>query len=183
MSFSGPGITISGLAQNMERAMKLIDKLSAGIAILAGALFFSLIAVMIYEVVSRYVFGAPTLWAGDFTYMLGGALFILACGYTLKQGGHVSIDFIVMALPMRLREAIQGVLMLFAALPALFAEAWIAVNKALSAYQNGTTDPVSAFAPQLWPFYTLLALGLVVFALQILVSGLRAFGKASGHHG
>lgn len=163
--------------------MKLIDRFSAGIAIFAGALFFSLIAVMIFEVVSRYVFGAPTLWAGDLTYMLGGAVFMLACGYTLKQGGHVSIDFVVMALPMRLREAIQGVLMLFVVLPTLSAEARIAASKALSAYQNGTTDPVSAFAPQLWPFYSLLALGLVVFTLQILVSALRAFGKAASRHG
>lgn len=163
--------------------MKLIDRLSAGLASIAGVLVYLLIAVMIYEVVSRYAFGAPTLWAGDLTYMLGGAIFVLAAAYGLREDGHVSIDFVTMAMPARLREGLRAVLLLLVALPAFGWLSWVAAAKAISAYQSGTTDPVSAFAPKLWPLYSAIAVGLIVLSLQVFVSALRSAGKAAGHHG
>ncbi|MDN2567123.1 TRAP transporter small permease subunit [Aquibium sp. A9E412] len=163
--------------------MKLIDRLSSGFAILSGLMVFALIAVMIFEVVSRYVFGSPTLWAGDLTYMLGGALFMGAAAYCLKQDGHVSIDFIVLMLPDRLRAGILAVLLLGLALPTFTAVSYVAVREALRAYERGSVDPVSAFAPQLWPFYSALAAGMVLLTAQTLVTALRSILVAAGRHG
>jgi TRAP-type mannitol/chloroaromatic compound transport system permease small subunit len=35
-----------------------------------------------YEVVARYVFSAPTVWAYDMTFMLYGTFFMLGASYT-----------------------------------------------------------------------------------------------------
>ena len=58
-----------------------------------------LIAVMIYEVVARRVFNAPTIWAIDITYMTNGTLFLIGGAYTLQKNAHVRIDFLSSRLP------------------------------------------------------------------------------------
>ena len=47
-----------------------------------------------YEVFSRYLFNAPTAWAFDLSYMMYGALFMMAGAYTLSRDGHVRGDFL-----------------------------------------------------------------------------------------
>ena len=46
-----------------------------------------------YEVIARYVFNAPTIWAFDVTYMLYGTLFMLGAAYALHKGAHIRTDF------------------------------------------------------------------------------------------
>ena len=52
-------------------------------------------AAMVYEVVARYAFVAPTMWAYDISRMLYGALFMLGAGYALSKGVHIRADFIL----------------------------------------------------------------------------------------
>ena len=60
-----------------------------------------MIGTMIYEVVSRYAFNAPNLWAFDIPWMLGGGCFLLSAGVTLQSEGHVRIDFLATMMPIR----------------------------------------------------------------------------------
>jgi len=58
---------------------------------------FSLIVVIImiiigYEVVARYVFNAPTIWATETTTLLCGIYSVIGGLYTLYVGGHVNVD-------------------------------------------------------------------------------------------
>ncbi len=54
-----------------------------------------------YEVFSRYVLRAPTDWAFDASYILYGALFIMAGAYALSRNAHVRGDFLYRAWPPR----------------------------------------------------------------------------------
>ena len=47
-----------------------------------------------YEVVSRYLFNAPTAWALDVSFIMYGTLFMMGGAYTLSRGGHVRGDFL-----------------------------------------------------------------------------------------
>jgi TRAP-type mannitol/chloroaromatic compound transport system permease small subunit len=47
-----------------------------------------------FEVFSRYAFNAPTAWAFDLSYMMYGALFMMAGAYALSRDAHVRGDFI-----------------------------------------------------------------------------------------
>ncbi len=49
----------------MPRFLFIIDKISSVLAVLAGAMLLILVADMMYEVISRRAFSAPTLWAYD----------------------------------------------------------------------------------------------------------------------
>ena len=46
-----------------------------------------------YEVIMRYLFNSPTSWAFDMSFILYGALFMMAGAYTLSKGEHVRGDF------------------------------------------------------------------------------------------
>ena len=55
-------------------------------------LIIPMVVGVAYEVVMRYLFDAPTVWAYDSTYMLYGSHFMLGAAYTLRIDGHIRTD-------------------------------------------------------------------------------------------
>ncbi|MER0240050.1 TRAP transporter small permease subunit [Fulvimarina sp. MAC8] len=159
--------------------LKLVDAVSRALFRLAEAITLVLVAAMIYEVVARYVFAAPTLWAFDISYMCTGILFVLGAAYALREDAHVRIDFLAERMPRRLRSGIEAAIFLFCLSPLFASLAYVAIDRAFRAYQSGEVEMVSPWAPLMWPFYAFIALGLVALALQILAHGLRAAGGRS----
>ena len=53
-----------------------------------------LIFAMVYEVLARKLFTAPTMWAYDMSRFMYGALFMLGAGYALSKGVHIRADFL-----------------------------------------------------------------------------------------
>ena len=50
-----------------------------------------IVLVMFYEVVSRYVFSRPTLWANELSLWIASILFLLAAQYAMQQRSHIRI--------------------------------------------------------------------------------------------
>lgn len=55
-------------------------------------LIMVLILSIVYEVISRFLFNAPTFWSYDISYMVGGTAMVLGSAWTLKVGQHVRVD-------------------------------------------------------------------------------------------
>ena len=58
-----------------------------------------IVLVMFYEVVSRYVFSAPTLWANELSLWLAAFVFLLAGQYAMQQRSHIRIYIIYDMMP------------------------------------------------------------------------------------
>ncbi len=71
-----------------------IDILNNWVGKLTCLMLVPVIAAMIYEVVARKVFIAPTDWAYDTSRMFSGAMFMLGAGYALMRGVHIRADFL-----------------------------------------------------------------------------------------
>ena len=71
------------------RTIDTFSELSAKVIIW---LVLVLTAVISYEIFSRYVLDAPTKWAFDLSYMIGGTFFLMGEAWTLKRKQHVRID-------------------------------------------------------------------------------------------
>ena len=155
--------------------LNLIDRASRFAALASRVLFIILIVSMLYEVISRYLFNASTIWAFDISYMATGAAFVLGIGWTLKVDGHVKIDIIVQLLPERVRKFILGFSYIFMLLPVVAVIAWNGWERTISAYITGAVETVSTWAPLMWPFYLAIAVGLSTFSLQLLAEGIRNF--------
>ena len=141
------------------------------LAHVAMVLLALLVASMLFEVVMRYGFNAPTKWAFDISYMLNGSVFFLAIGYTFKKDTHIRIDIFSSMLPPVWESRLLGFVILFLLVPVSGRLAYTAVLKAWSAYLTGAVEEVSPWAPYVWPFYSAIALGLVVMTLQCIVYG------------
>ena len=159
------------------RSLFLIDRWADSPARLisyAGfVLFPALILVGLYEVVARYVFNAPTIWAFDITFMVHGALFMLTGAYGLQKNVHVRIDVLSRRLPMAVQHIANILSYLFLFIPAIWIVGDAAFRRSYSAFVTAEVELVSAWAPIVWPFYTALAIGLFALWLQACVETVR----------
>lgn len=72
-------------------AWRAADRAAVFIGRVTMMLVVLLTSVMIYEVVLRYVFEAPTLWANELSLWLAGFIFLCAGLYAMQQRSHIRI--------------------------------------------------------------------------------------------
>ena len=107
-----------------------MDRISLVISRICMVVVALLVAVMFYEVIVRYVFEAPTIWASELSLWMAGFVFLLSGLYAMQQRSHISIYIIYDMLPrsaQRVCDVISTVLILLfvaALLYGGFNEAW-----------------------------------------------------------
>ena len=164
----------------MVRVLTVIDRLSSALAVVAGVLLLILIGDMMYEVVSRRVFSAPTLWASDVAYMANGIGFLFAAGYALRKNAHIRIDFLSTRFSRRYQDWINVAAYVLLILPALIFFVIGAYDEWLEAYLTDELDPASPWKPLLWPLFAGLLIGFAGLLLQALAECIRHVRSALG---
>jgi TRAP-type mannitol/chloroaromatic compound transport system permease small subunit len=91
------------------RVSNPIDRLSGLVGRTVSYVFLISVAVMVYEVVARYVFNAPTIWAHESTITLTAIGFAFGGVYTMQRRGHISITIIYAMFPARGRAILDVV--------------------------------------------------------------------------
>jgi len=137
----------------------------------SGRIFSYLVfigAVMLsWEVVSRYVFDAPTIWAHGYSQRIFGSYFIMVGAFTLIRGGHVRVDLITSSFSFRVRKAFDllnyAFLMLWGYV--LITEGW---RFFMSSYAIKEVDEM-ALAHPVYPIKFLLVVGALLITLQAIV--------------
>ena len=76
-------------------------------------LIVPMIGVMVLEVVLRYFFNAPTIWALEAAQILFGFMFMLGAGYTLKEDGHIRVEIAYMYTSQRAQAAMKIFALIF----------------------------------------------------------------------
>jgi len=92
----------------LERFRRLSDTL----AVVSAWLFFAVGAMIVYEVVARYIFTAPTIWAEEMSRFFQLWAVYIAAAAVLKSGDMIRITIVTERLPAawkRLAEALQYV--------------------------------------------------------------------------
>ena len=119
-----------------------------------------------YEVFVRYVLGAPTTWAYDISYMMYGALFLMAGAYTVSRNGHVRGDFLYRLWPQRVQAIVDLVLYVLFYLPGIGALIYAGTHFSRMSWRFGE---VSVFSPAnipIFPMKTLIPIAGVLLLLQ-----------------
>lgn len=129
------------------------------------------IIVLCYEVVARYVFGQPTLWAHGYTQRIFGAYFVLIGGYTLIRGDHVRVDLLLQNRGVRGRAMLDLVNFAFLILWGLVLT-WEGFWFFEDAWSFNERDD-SALRHPMWPPKLALFLGAAMITLQGLVEAVR----------
>ena len=125
----------------MESFVGFLDRLSMWV----GKAFAWCILILTfgtsYEVFVRYVLEDPTAWAFDMSYIMYGALFMMAGAYTLSRGGHVRGDFVYRLWPPRIQAGIEVVLYFVFFFPGVAALIYAGVDYAAESWSYRPFGP------------------------------------------
>jgi len=158
--------------------LRFIDKLSEWIGKFFAWLIVFLVAGLMYEVISRYVFNAPTVWAYDLTYMLYGAHFMMGAAYLLYARGYVRIDVFYRYLPRRWQGGLDTFLFLIFFFPPLIILFRFGIDYAAFSWAMKEASGAGPWRPPLYPLKTVLPISVFVLMLQGVAEFIRNLGIA-----
>lgn len=137
---------------------------------LAKWLIYTIVLLMLWEVLSRYVLSSPTSWAPELATLIFGPFFLLGGPYLLHLGGHVAVDVVSSHAMGRVAVALNLVgLLLAAAFGAILL--WFSVPLVLQSFSYGETS-YSAWNPIIWPAKVFLPLSAFLLMLQALADAI-----------
>ena len=142
-----------------------IDRFTALAGWLAAWIILPLIMSMLWEVVSRYVFTRPTIWAYEAAYIQMGALFVLGIAYVTQTDGHVRVDLAYA----NFRPRVQAIVNLLGNLLVAPLVLWLCFglfDYLYDAWESGERSGESLWNPYVWPARLAFWLGFVLLAAQ-----------------
>jgi TRAP-type mannitol/chloroaromatic compound transport system permease small subunit len=131
-----------------------------------------------YEVIARYLFNAPTIWAYDVTYMLYGALFMLGAAYALHKGAHIRTDFFWETFSPRKKGLIDSIAYVVFFFPSLTMLALISLHEANYSFLINETSDQTPWRPILWPFKYIVPIACLLLLIQGYSEFLKSFYMA-----
>ena len=125
---------------------------------------FILTAAVMYEVIMRYFFNAPTLWAFDFTIQMYGAVFMMGGASAMSTKTHVKADMYYNRLSEKGQAILDLILFIFFYAPGVFAltyAGYFYAKKAWIVHETSWNSPAQIqiyFSKSLIPIAGLLLL-------------------------
>lgn len=153
--------------------IRTIDMLNKSVGHAFSWCIVILVLGVSWEVFVRYALNDPTSWAFDFSFILYGALFLMAGAYTLSRGGHVRADIFYRRLKPRKQAVLEFVLYILFYFPgvlALIIAGWGYGHEAMAIKEVSVNSPVGV---PIWPLKMLIPAAGVLLALQGIAEMLR----------
>lgn len=126
-----------------------------------------------YEVFVRYALRDPTSWAFDMSYIMYGALFLMAGAYTLSRNGHVRGDIFYRLWPARVQASVELVLyflFFFPGVIALMYAGWDYGTESMRIREVSVNSPVGV---PIWQLKMLIPFAGFFLTLQGIAEVLR----------
>lgn len=158
--------------------IKAVKKVARGIDLIndrTGQAVSFLIPLLIlletYEVLSRYIFGHPTIWISELSTMLFGAFILIGGGFTMYHGSHANMDIFYGSLSKRNRAILDLITFLFFLIfvGILLWKGGQMAWRSVTTLEHDSTE----WAPPLYYFKLTLPLG----AFFLLLQGISKFLK------
>jgi len=131
----------------------------------ASWLVWPLMLAITYEVICRYGLNAPTVWAYDMSYMIGGSMMALGMGYVLQERGHVRVDILYDMLSMRMRRLLDLIFTVLFFFPITATFVYLSWQYALLAWVRGERSGYGIWEPTLIPFRSIVCVAWTVLLL------------------
>ncbi|MEX0373846.1 TRAP transporter small permease subunit [Spiribacter pallidus] len=150
----------------MLQVIHLIDRLTTWVGRSFAWLILLMAFGMGYEVLSRYLFNAPTAWAYDMSYILYGTLFMVGGAYTLSRNAHVRGDFLYRLWKPRTQAIVELILYFIFFFPGILALIFAGGKYASRSWQYMETSVFSPAGVPIFHFKTMLVVGAVLLFIQ-----------------
>lgn len=156
------------------RLSRQLDPIAIWSGRIVAWLIIPMVLALSYEVVARYAFNAPTLWAYDMTFMLYGSFFMLGTAFTLQRKGHIRTDSLYANWSVRRQgwtDVVCYILMFLPVVTVFLFSGWEYFVKSWSTGERFVSSP---WMPVAWPFKAVMPLT----GLLLLLQGISEFCKS-----
>ena len=174
----GTGKMPSDMPKWMSSTITNIDNWSKRIGNVVCWITMPLMIAMVYEVLARKLFLAPTMWAYDMSRFLYGALFMLGAGYALSRGVHIRADFLYRNFKVRTQGFIDFWLYLLFYFPGLLFFFYMTTGFVLESIKRGERGMDTAWMPYMWPIKACLWFGILFLLIQGISEVLKSYYAA-----
>ena len=89
----------------LKSFISIVNILNDWVGRVISMLVFPMVGFLVWEVMMRYVFNQPTIWAHELSAILYAIFFLLGGAYTLQQKGHINVDILYLRLSPRKRAS------------------------------------------------------------------------------
>ena len=168
-----PGETPEDMHPLIRKIVGNIDIISNWIGKITCLLLIPIIFAMVYEVVARKLFVAPTDWAYDTSRMISGAMFMLGAGYALMRGVHIRADFLFRNWKLTTQARVDATLYLLFYFPALLFFFWVSSDYTIKSWISWERTMDTALMAPLAPARTAMPLGALFLLMQGVAELLR----------
>ena len=157
----------------MKTLLKTIDATSEWSGKLVSLMFYAMMGVLVWEVVVRYAFNAPTIWAHGISVRIFAAYAILAGAYVLLHKGHIAMDLVYSRFPLRTKVIVDLITasLFFAFCGVLL---WYGSSFAWTSLMMLELDD-TAFRAPIYPIKLMVPVGAFLILLQGLAKYSRDF--------
>ena len=156
-----------------------IDLVSKWIGNIVCWIMIPLIFSMVYEVLARKLFLAPTVWAYDMSRFLYGALFMLGAGYALSKGLHIRADFLYRDFKIKTQGIIDTALYVLFYFPGLLFFFYMTTGFVGESIMRSEKGMDTSWMPYLWPIKSCLWFGILFLLIQGISEVLKSYYAAT----
>ena len=148
----------------MKKLLAIIDAISIWTGKASSWLILIVVVFVIYEILMRYLFHLPTLWASESMVFGAGVSYVLGAAWALRDNRHVKIDLIYGRLTPRQRATMDSITFPFFILY-LGVFFWASTSYAWRSILLRETAG-SAWDPPVYPIKIALVVGVALLLLQ-----------------
>jgi TRAP-type mannitol/chloroaromatic compound transport system permease small subunit len=158
----------------LQRLASLFETFNGRFAIFVSFFVVAIMSILVIEVVARYVFDSPTVWADQLSILIFGGFFIMGGAYTMLGDGHVRMDLIYRRLPSDQVRAVVDVVT--SSLFFLFCGVLLfkTVPYCWQAMLNGDRVTALAWPAIIWPTYWCLPVATFLLLIEGIIKTARS---------
>lgn len=142
----------------------ILDKLLDRIGALFSWLWIAVVGVILYSVISRYVFGQGSVTLEEVQWHLAGAAWLVGMSYTLVHDDHVRVDVLHERFSPRTQAWVELLGLVLLLLPFLAIALWETIPYFLSSFEQNERSQAPAGLPARWvlKFFLPLCMALLI---------------------
>ena len=141
-------------------------------------LVFVMIGILLYEPITRNLFGVSSIWAVEMAQFTMAAYYLLGGGYSMMLKGHVRMDLLYGRWSDKKKakvDVITGLFLIFYMVFHLYG-AYSSIEYAVMYGQKNR----SAWAPYMAPIKIIMGIGVLLMLLQVIATFFKDIATARG---
>ena len=148
----------------LDRINSFTDRINSFTPVLTGAIFFTIMIVMVREVFGRYLFHSPFIFAQDINIQLLLLATFWGASYVVSVRGFPTVDLFYRKFS-PVKQSVVDLIAYLGGVTFLLALTWQIVELAIEAIVLTTRTSPPARIPMIIP-YSAMLIGLFFFVLQ-----------------